>query len=289
MLPKNKNEIKKGMVFAGCSFTWGQGLYYYSNLNTLKEPAPDTFDPTLLTRAQIKYMESVRFPRTVSRKLKSYEFVYPGNGGSNEGVVKWWETCIYRGRYHTDVMNDYKIPIMYPSEISHFIFQFTQWNREHVWLDDLAEGHDIEFNRVYDPAYRDLFLKKLFNEKLTIDQFIENHIEKSFDRVKNLLTELESDGVKILILTWPDEYLKYIKNDEWANDKLVHLEYKNEKYESIHQLMNSRNPDNSLSNPEMTIKYDSDSFIDPPKDHHPSMKCHNIIAGSIIKKIEDLV
>ena len=29
----------KGLVFGGCSFTWGQGLYYYSDLPRLKEPA----------------------------------------------------------------------------------------------------------------------------------------------------------------------------------------------------------------------------------------------------------
>ena len=27
----------KGIIFAGCSYTWGQGLYYYSGLETLKE------------------------------------------------------------------------------------------------------------------------------------------------------------------------------------------------------------------------------------------------------------
>ena len=51
--------------------------------------------------------------------------------------------------------------------------------------------------------------------------------------------------------------------------------------------MNSKDSDDSLLNPEMTIKYDFDNFVDPPKDHHPSLKCHNIIANSIIKKIED--
>ena len=28
----------KGILFGGCSFTWGQGLYFYSNLPNLYEP-----------------------------------------------------------------------------------------------------------------------------------------------------------------------------------------------------------------------------------------------------------
>ena len=28
----------KGIIFGGCSFTWGQGLYFYSDLVDLKYP-----------------------------------------------------------------------------------------------------------------------------------------------------------------------------------------------------------------------------------------------------------
>jgi len=59
----------KGMVFAGCSFTWGQGLYYYSNLDTLAEPLPDHYDRNLVRHAHIKFKESVRYPILVATNL----------------------------------------------------------------------------------------------------------------------------------------------------------------------------------------------------------------------------
>jgi len=153
-------------------------------------------------------------------------------------------------------------------------------------LDDLPNGHDIEFNRVYDDFYKNLFLNKLSSKGLTLDQFIENHIKQSFERVKKFLVELENDGVKIILLTWPDEYLDYIKKDEWAKSLLVDFQHKGKNYESLNQLMNSKNDFGELINPEMTIKYDTQSFIDTPKDHHPSLKCHQLISESIIRKIE---
>ena len=51
---KENAKVGKGMIFAGCSFTWGQGLYYYSNLSTLKEPPPDCYDSKLLTGSHIR-------------------------------------------------------------------------------------------------------------------------------------------------------------------------------------------------------------------------------------------
>ena len=49
MKSKQNAKITKGIIFAGCSFTWGQGLYYYSNLDTLQEPPPDQYNPDYLT------------------------------------------------------------------------------------------------------------------------------------------------------------------------------------------------------------------------------------------------
>jgi len=36
----------------------------------------------------------------------------------------------------------------------------------------------------------------------------------------------------------------------------------------------------------LIIANDIDNFDDPPKDFHPTLKCHKAVAGSIIKKLE---
>ena len=76
-----KNDVTKGIVFTGCSFTWGQGLYYYSNLQTLKEPGMYRYDQSLVNSAHRRYMASVRFPRLVANHFKTFEVVSENNGG----------------------------------------------------------------------------------------------------------------------------------------------------------------------------------------------------------------
>jgi phospholipase/lecithinase/hemolysin len=39
-------------------------------------------------------------------------------------------------------------------------------------------------------------------------------------------------------------------------------------------------------NPELTIKWDETAFAETPKDHHPSLTCHQVMAENIIKRIE---
>ena len=65
--------MKKGIVFAGCSFTWGQGLYYYSKMETLKEPAPEQYEHKLVTDAHKRFMATLRFPRLVANHFKTFE------------------------------------------------------------------------------------------------------------------------------------------------------------------------------------------------------------------------
>ena len=77
----------KGLIFAGCSFTWGQGLYYYSGLDTLVEPEPDSYDANLLTDAHKRYMETLRYPRLVANHFNTFEVVSNQNGGSEETSI----------------------------------------------------------------------------------------------------------------------------------------------------------------------------------------------------------
>ena len=67
--------MKKGMIFAGCSFTWGQGLYYYSNMSTLRQPAPEQYDFKLVTHAHKRFMASLRYPRLVANHFGTFELV----------------------------------------------------------------------------------------------------------------------------------------------------------------------------------------------------------------------
>jgi len=282
---KENAKVGKGMIFAGCSFTWGQGLYYYSNLSTLKEPPPDCYDSKLLTGSHIRFMESVRFPRIVADHFNSFEFVYPANGGSNEGAIEWWEKCFNQIEGSKEWHNEYHVPRIKYEEISYVIFQLTQWQREHFILQTESEIHDIAFHQVWEPPMSDLFLKYLDSKQTTLEIWLEDYKNKGLQNVKRFLMDCENNGIKTLLLTWPPEYIEMIEKDDWLKERFLKISYNGRMYSSMQDLM-ERDGHNQNSKGELTIKWDSENFSETPKDHHPSLKCHQIVAENIIKRIE---
>lgn len=281
---KQGAKVTKGIIFAGCSFTWGQGLYYYSNLPTLKEPPPDAYNSNLLTNSHIRFMQSVRYPRIVANHFETFECVYPGNGGSNEGAIEWWEESFASVAPGKNV-NSFHVEGIDYKEISYVVFQLTQWQREHFILQDSKERHDIAFHQVGEPPLSDLFAKHLEEKNISLEEWLDAYKRKGLKNVKRFLMNCEANGVKTLLFTWPPEYIDLIKEDEWLAERFITFDYNGETYSSIHDLMD-HDRWNPKRNSELTIKWDIENFEETPKDHHPSLKCHQVMAENVIRRIE---
>ena len=61
-------------------------------------------------------------------------------------------------------------------------------------------------------------------------------------------------------------------------NRYIPLEYRENAFPSIRQLMDKHR--------HLTINSDYDNFENPPKDHHPSKECHEVIAKAVINSIE---
>lgn len=284
MIAKDDAPVVKGLLFAGCSFTWGQGLYYYSNLPTLREPPPDCYDPAMVTAAHKKFMETVRFPRLVAQHFKTWEVVHPINGGSNLSAIRWWRSCFNEmpsGPDQTIKEYDY-------SEFSHVFFQLTQWHRDNIEIEIDGQRHDVPMNIVLGgPGFEEWperFGRWLKMQNLTWNMWVNKYIDENVARVKAFLQEFESHGVQPVLILWPernnheavgDEYMSRINKDPWLRKRFMKIFYNDNVYNSMEGLM--------LANPEMTIKFDYKNFIEPPQDHHPSLMCHRVMADNIIK------
>jgi hypothetical protein len=285
MKSKQNAKVTKGIVFAGCSFTWGQGLYYYSNLDSLQEPPPDQYNPEFVRDSHIKFMETVRYPRLVANHFGTYEFVHPRNGGSNHGAVAYWRSCFTNKDKDAKVYNDPIKPLEY-NEISHLVFQLTQWQRDNFIMEIDGEKHDIPYHCIGQSQYKNKFFKWLDAQGMSMDTWTESYIQRGLDDVKALLQECEANGIKTTIFTWPSEYLRFIEKDAWLKERLLSFEYKNTAYRSIEDLMCPGAMQNKGYNPELTVKWDETEFEVTPKDHHPSVSCHRVMADNIIKRIQ---
>lgn len=273
---KHPNLVKKGIAFAGCSFTWGQGLYYYSNLPTLDEPAPNEYDESLLTQAQFNFKDSVRGARLVANHFKTFEIVRENNGGSNDLIMSNFYELFQDEKPTSD-----SICYTYP-EVGYLVYQLTSWIRDKKQV--LEDEHNFIF------SWQDLlkngsvesvnFFRYIREKNYTVDELSAKYIQDSLMKVKNFLMHFESHGIKTIIYSWPVDFVPYIKQDEWLNKRFMQINYNNQKYDCMETMMKE--------NRNLVINGDTEFFEDPPKDHHPSLECHQVMAKNIIEKIESL-
>jgi len=291
-------KVTRGIAFGGCSFTWGQGLYYYSNLPTIKEPMPNHFARWLVKSAHISFMESVRYPRLVAKHFNTFEEVHPYNGGSDESAIDFWTRTFDPTRDGVRHMNDdgtYSVsdPNYDYKEFAYFVYQFTQPERSRFKF--TYQGKQYHFvvhyarnqsapvvaasggtgNVVDDFS---AFKGWLLENNMTYEQWEDLHRKNVVADVKTMLMNFETHGVKTRILVWPNEMVNYVLADPWMKERFVTLYYKDMPVQSFAVLMDL---------PEMKIDTDHQHFITTPGDHHPSLLCHQAVAESLIRTMDE--
>jgi hypothetical protein len=256
----------KGIIFAGCSFTWGQGLYHYSDFPNVVPQTDENFHPDNLTEAHIKFKDSLRFPRLVANHFNTIEIVRKPNGGNDRMSMDFINNILNEGG------TDGKF---YIEEIDYIIFQTSQIVRN---------GFDFTYNNTkYNTTYRDIdetFVKWLIQENLTYDEWFGSFCQQVFDDIKNFFIFYEEKGIKTRILSWQNDLVPYILNDKFMNDRHIKLDYMTNRYNSIDDLVKG--------NQNMLISNDYSTFENPINDRHPSKLCHKIIANSIITNIKKI-
>jgi hypothetical protein len=280
---KSSNPITKGMIFAGCSFTWGQGLYYYSNMQTLVEPPPNQYKVELVKDTHIEYMKSIRFPRFVANHFNTYELCQPWNGGASYSIHDWWRRCFMdKDDPQKRQGNHPAIPPTYNYEdISHVFYQFTQWHRAQspVWLGNPYPSAHCDV--LDDPK----FVQWLIDNNLTVDQYIDQAKRKDVQDAKEFLQTFADRGIKVYVMSWPQDLVNHIEQDHWMSSRMIKFDYKGVNYPSIEHMMEDT-INHQTVNPELTIYRDVREFDISPQDMHPSKLCHRVIADNIIKHLE---
>lgn len=284
---KDGTKITKGMIFAGCSFTWGQGLQYYSNLPTLIENSPYGYEPEFWTLAHHKFKNKVRWPKLVADHLDSFEIVHPKNGGSNQQILNYWKHCLNWKPENQSVPafrpNEFDIveKINY-KEISHFVLQLTQFMRDKVEFSVDGQHVNIELQAAWDEhrPYKKLFEKWFLNQPYkNLGEYHDLIYSATIRKIKSFFQECEYNGVKCFLMCWPYEWVEYINKDPWLKERFIDFHYKEKIYTSIEML--------HRHNPETVIISDHEYFDEPPIDTHPNLLCQKIIADNVIRVLEE--
>lgn len=264
--------MNKGIIFVGCSFTWGQGLYYYTKMDTLKYPPNSVFYDHFLTDAHKKYMGAHRYGRLVANHFGTFDVHRNNNYGCEEQSLHFMD--IIFDRKNSD--EHFTLERYEHSEIEYFILQTSYFYRNSVKIIENGVECLVALTDNTDGKIDKLMFDMGIN---TFEELTDFYVKKWFDKIKTQFLKLENYGVKCRMICWYDDYLKYVESDDFMRDKFIPLYYQDIKFNTISELMDY---DKS-----MNIKTDREFFGPlPPDDSHPSKKCHRVIADSIIKKIE---
>lgn len=180
--------IVKGILGIGCSFMWGEGLYYYTDLkNTPKLKHKHQFDGTdVLSESHIKFKDKNRFLQIVSDEYGMWNISNIGNGGSNVRNIE-------------DYIDGYltKATPVGLRDFDLIIYQFTSPDRD--------------------------YLNKRFTEEgwLTGDPM---PIEDQIEFVNNEITKWESMGIKVVTLSWYPEFPNHPLYTQYFKHRHVDIE-----------------------------------------------------------------
>jgi hypothetical protein len=262
----------KGIIFAGCSFTWGQGLYFYSDLPDVPRMGDVSFEQHLLKDSHIKFKDTLKFPRIVANHFNTFESVRKQNGGSDDDSILF--------------VNDLFNPLIENNNFKHndfdyLIFQTSQIVRNKFKFDYGGKTYNINVPGKHHTYTENemMFLNWLTDSGITYDQWYESFKIQVINKIKKFLLSIEEKGIKTKILLWQDDLINLVEEDEFLSERFVILEDESKTYKCIDYLIKM--------NKGMTIGTDYENLINPVHDTHPSKKCHEIIAKSLIKNIEN--
>lgn len=277
----------KGIIFGGCSFTWGQGLYFYSDLVDLKYPESEyVFNQKEITDAQIKFKNTLYYPRLVANHFNTFEVTKKNNGGSEDKTFEFFKNSFNYELLGGREKNQYLMLKKY----DYVDFDYMIVQTSHVFRNDFNfELGGINYKTNVAPISENRneknvkFFEWFDSNNCTFNEWEKIQIENQYIRLKKELMFYEEKGIKTKVLCWENDIVNYLKNDDFINQRFIDLKYNGLTYQSIKDLQEN--------NKNMTIKTDFDNFgQNPPLDHHPSKLCHEVIAENIIKNLEkDLI
>jgi len=276
----------KGILFAGDSFTWGEGLHLYSDLPNIHYNEV-SFNHSNYTPAHKDWINANRFSRRVANHFETFDLVRYLNGGDNSQIFDFIDNIEseYQRRY-VDAQNSTHRMFTYKFEdFDYIIIQLTDIFRERIPLPNGELCNIRSTDSMKNTGFK-TYLKDNFDNKL--DNFISYYLELFSKKLENKINKYEKLGIKkCFIITWQNDELSIIKNNVFLNERLISFDLGDKIVYSIWDLQGVDKI--KIEYPQMTINKDP-YFLEKNivvTNGHTSLTAHKLMANGIIKKIEE--
>lgn len=253
-------------LFLGCSFTWGEGLQYYSGLPSVIFHKGHLFLPSEITYPQYQFIRKNRFSRLVADKVNGLEITQAINGGNNMDNIKY---LIQNPDIYSDVNRLDRETAFKKEEITHIVIQFTDIYR------DQFESMGIPKDWPREQQYEYCVKKGISAEEFELDGI--RYILRMF--IEKLKPYIEF-GTKVGFLMWQDKGWFDIINEQeflFIKENLIKIEHNGNHYVSICDFTQNYN--------KFTIQSDfCEKYGKQCGDVHLSLEGHKILSESIYTK-----
>lgn len=263
-----------GVVWCrGCSFTFGEGLQFFSNLKSVDIPKQHMFDYEQLTHAQYRFIQNNRYSKILADLLGGVDVNSSKNGGSNNGIYNELQLLNIN-----DTELKLKDRVGYKretyvrlDEIDYIVIQFTN-----IYRDELLINGKVypQLNMVENI---DEYIKKYLTEDFTFDDYTKKLCEETIIKFKKIFKKIEqkNPNIKIRVFSWENELDEYLRNDEYFKDKTITFHYKNIEYKTLRDIIYGK------------IKLTIQETFHPNcrNDQHMNLEGHRFIAESIYKTL----
>lgn len=267
----------KGIIFAGCSFTWGEGLELYSNYNSINVNSIKRYSynfPDIgyfMPKSHLKYIESNRFSRLVAQHYGTFDLVTEKNGGNHQTMLTHIKKSLL------DYGNDVGLIIVQITEYLRGIKMHKDCNKECCQKDLVrmvedyyaVKSGDTDTDRKY---YHDVIQNNLVGEPIDeLKKIGKDYFEKFINELENIYDET---GIPIKFLGSWVESIPPVQSDFYQQN-LIPIQYKNKNYQTIADLLSDHSDELIIAN---ELKWSN--------NWHPNLKFQKIISNSIIDFLE---
>lgn len=268
----------KGIIFAGCSFTFGYGLNYYSPnfAGKWEQPYPGSLSYHM-EQPSMKFQEKNRFSNMVTSHFNVPHLQPERVSGGDYVNVEWLEDLFWK-RDNADTETSFK-NIDFKKDFKLVIFQTSYVNRNSEFNYKQLLNVNKEFFKSPEEIVaetekmRELDIENDFQWESNLQN---QNLKVTWDKVKHTCKRYENAGINVYFLHIQDLWKDI--DDDFLKDRHIPIYHRGKEYFSFDELTNL---------PNSLIATDFNSFGDtPPKDFHPSISTHKSVSESIIKRIQ---
>ena len=279
----------KGILFVGDSFTWGEGLQYYSTLPDVNWDATQHYIEDY-TPAHVEFIKSKRFARQVATHFETFEYCRDNNGGDNNQIFLFLDTLDTQWQRNYVPANsspiNHRMFRMELQDFDYIVVQLTDMfraNTEFTYNGTLRQCNLNSQQSIKNSEF-DKYLEEAYDGD--INKYIHLFLDGFAKMVEEKFRYYESNGIKkCLIHTWQNELIPYIKNNSFLEDRFIEYNVNGTTFSSIWDLQTRK--DAPIG---MTISNDR-YFTKIGKkvvNGHTSLAAHKIQAQAIINKIQEI-